>query len=62
MSRLTFSDGVSFNTDGKPRIERRHDGLYVVGCGYLISVNDREEAYKELASLQEIYKKRENNR
>jgi len=41
---LKFSDGMSFDTSGKQRIERRSDGLYVVGKGMLIPVNSIEEA------------------
>jgi len=40
---IKFSDGVTFNTSGKCRIENRHDGLYVVGNGILCSVDSYEE-------------------
>lgn len=42
---LRFSDGVSFNTEGPMRIESRHDGLYVVGRGFLIPINTMEEGH-----------------
>ena len=41
---LKFSDGMNFDTSGKLRIDRRSDGLYVVGNGMLIPVNSVEEA------------------
>ena len=41
---LKFSDGMSFDTSGKLRVERRSDGLYVVGNGMLIPVNSIKEA------------------
>ena len=41
---LRFDDGVEFDPSGKPRIESRFDGLYVVGGGSLIPVSSRREA------------------
>jgi hypothetical protein len=41
---LKFSDGTEFDTSGPLRIESRSDGLYVVGNGFLLPVNSREEA------------------
>lgn len=52
MSRLRFDDGEEFDTSGELRIERRYDGLYVVGRGWLIPVEDVEEAREELARLK----------
>jgi hypothetical protein len=40
---LAFSDGVTIDTGGSYRIESRADGLYVVGRGFCIPVEDREE-------------------
>jgi hypothetical protein len=48
---LNFSDGVSINTSGKPRIVRLKDGLYVVGGGWSIPVDDEEEAREILGEL-----------
>lgn len=53
MSRLRFDDGEEFDTSGEPRIERRYDGLYVVGRGFLIPVEDEDEARQELERLKE---------
>ena len=44
MSKLKFSDGMSFDTDGELRPERRSDGWYVVGNGMLLPVADHAEA------------------
>lgn len=44
MPTLRFTDGEVFDTSGELRVERRYDGLYVVGKGFLIPVNDKVEA------------------
>jgi hypothetical protein len=41
---MRFSDGMTFDTSGPLRTVRKSDGLYVVGNGLLIPVNDRDEA------------------
>lgn len=46
---ITFSDGMKFDTGGPLRITRRSDGLYVVGEGMLIPINDREEGLAIIA-------------
>lgn len=43
---LRFDDGVTFDTSGPLRIERKHDGLYVVGGGWMIAVSSMEEGKK----------------
>ncbi len=43
MSKLTFTDGVSFDTDGPYRVTQRKDGWYFVGGGMLCPVNSYEE-------------------
>jgi len=48
---ITFTDGVKFNTDCKPQIVRKSDGLYVIGNGILIPVNSIKEAKEELNNL-----------
>lgn len=45
---LRFSDGVTFDTSGELRAEKRHDGWYIVGEGKLIPVDSEEEAYEFL--------------
>lgn len=49
---IKFSDGVTFNTSGKCRIENRPDGLYVVGNGILCSVDSYKEGYALIKSIQ----------
>ena len=41
---MRFSDGMTFDTSGPLRTVRKSDGLYVVGNGMLIPVNDYDEA------------------
>jgi hypothetical protein len=41
---LNFDDGVSVDTSGPLRPLRLHDGLYVVGKGMLVPVDDLDEA------------------
>ena len=48
---ITFTDGVKFNTDCKPQIVRKSDGLYVIGNGILIPVNSIKEAKEVLRAL-----------
>ena len=43
MSTIHFNDGMSFDTSGPLRIVRKSDGLYVVGKGMLIPIDNREE-------------------
>lgn len=58
---LRFNDGVEFETTGRPRIESRFDGLYVVGGGSLTPVNSREEANEVLKEeLQDFVRKKAN--
>ena len=49
---LRFSDGEQFNTGGKLRIEKRADGLYVVGRGMLIAVASEEEGEEWIENLR----------
>lgn len=52
MATLRFKDGVSFETGGDYRIERRLDGLYVVGGGFLCPVDTREEGERLIGKLR----------
>lgn len=52
MSKMTFSDGVTFNTDGPYRVERRHDGYYFVGGGMLCPVDSYKEGYEMKRRLE----------
>lgn len=53
MTKLTFTDGQSFELDTKPHIEERSDGLYVIGNGFLIPCNSDEEAKRILKRMLE---------
>lgn len=50
---LEFNDGVKFDTSGALRVERRHDGYYVVGQNMLIPVNDRKEGLEVIAEFSQ---------
>ena len=52
MSTLNFSDGMSFDTAGDLRIERRRDGLYVVGQSMLCPVNSIQEGRELIDSMK----------
>lgn len=43
MSKLTFSDGMTFDLSGQLRVELRSDGYYVLGQGMMMAVNTFEE-------------------
>jgi len=51
---LKFSDGQSFDTNGKLRITQRSGGYYVIGNGMLIPVNDYDEGKKLIQELESI--------
>ena len=41
---LKFSDGITIDTTGEPRVLRLSDGYYAVGKGILIPVDTQEAA------------------
>jgi len=43
MSKLTFTDGQSFDLSGPLRLEERYDGWYVLGNNRMIPVNSQDE-------------------
>ncbi len=49
---IRFTDGVNINTDGPLRPLHLKDGWYVVGKGYLLPVDSREEALEEIANME----------
>lgn len=55
---LTFSDGMTFNTNGPLRLTRRSDGWYVVGEGMLIPIRDAAEG-REI--IEDMKKSKESN-
>lgn len=44
MSLLKFSDGISVETSGEPRVLQLNDGYYAAGKGILIPATNRETA------------------
>lgn len=55
---LRFNDGVSFDTSGPYRIERRHDGLYFVGGGMLCPIESYDEGHAMKRRLEDDAKTR----
>jgi hypothetical protein len=41
---LRFSDGISVDTSGEPRVLKLNDGYYAVGKGILIPVDNLQSA------------------
>jgi hypothetical protein len=52
MTTIKFTDGMSFHTDGEPRLVRKSDGLYVVGGGMLCPVDDEAEGRELIARMK----------
>jgi hypothetical protein len=50
---ITFSDGMTFKTDGELHVEWRSDGYYVVGGGMLFAVETREEGKKAIEQIKQ---------
>jgi hypothetical protein len=46
MSKLTFTDGETFDLSGPLRLEERADGWYVLGENRMMAVNDVNEGNK----------------
>ena len=51
MSYIRFNDGMSFDTGGPLRLQKRRDGWYVVGEGMLIPVADSKEGKKVIREM-----------
>jgi len=60
MTRLTFTDGEVFETDGELRTEQRKDGWYVIGQGRLIPVRDEAAARQLIEQLKSNTKESSN--
>ena len=52
MSSIKFNDGVEIQTDGEYRVTLKSDGLYVVGNGLCIPVDNSKEAEELLDKLK----------
>jgi len=44
MSQLRFSDGITVDTSGQPRVLHLEDGYYAVGKGILVPATNKETA------------------
>jgi hypothetical protein len=58
---MQFSDGMSFDTSGPLRTICKSDGLYVVGNGLLIPVEDYNEAEALIEKLSPKAKEADEN-
>jgi hypothetical protein len=60
MSKLTFTDGESFDLSGPLRLEERYDGWYVLGNNKMIPVSSQDAGRKlideEIAKVIQIIK------
>ena len=60
MSKLTFTDGESFDLNGPLRLEERYDGWYVLGNNRMIPVASQDAGIRlideEIAKVIQIIK------
>jgi len=52
MSKLTFTDGETFDLSGPLRLEERFDGWYVLGNNKMIPVGSQDEGNKLITQLK----------
>jgi hypothetical protein len=57
MTRIKFSDGAQFDTDGEYRVEHRRGGYYLVGHGFLCPVTDKADGERVIAVLNAARRK-----
>jgi hypothetical protein len=62
MTRIRFSDGAKFETDGEYRVEHRRSGYYVVGHGFLCPVTDKADGKRLIADFNAARRKRSGSR
>ena len=55
--RIRFSDDVVIDTGGPIRIEKRLDGIYVVGDGLMVAVDSFDEGEKIIKEHEESKEK-----
>jgi len=48
---MQVSDGMTFDTSGSLHVVCKTDGYYVVGDGYLIPVDSREEGEQTIQDM-----------
>ena len=51
MATLRFNDGIDFDTSGPLRLSLRRDGMYVVGEGMLVPVQDAHEGRQLIENI-----------
>jgi hypothetical protein len=60
MSKLTFTDGQTFDLSGPLRLEERYDGWYVLGNNKMVPVSSQDEGIRlideEIAKVIQIIK------
>ena len=60
MSKLTFTDGESFDLSGPLRLEERYDGWYVLGNNKMVPVSSQDAGSRlideEIAKVIQIIK------
>jgi hypothetical protein len=60
MSKLTFTDGQTFDLSGPLRLEERYDGWYVLGNNRMVPVSSQDEGIRlideEIAKVIQIIK------
>jgi len=60
MSKLTFTDGQTFDLSGPLRLEERYDGWYVLGDNKMIPVSSQDAGIRlideEIAKVIQIIK------
>jgi hypothetical protein len=60
MSKLTFTDGESFDLSGPLRLEERYDGWYVLGNNKMVPVSSQDAGRRlideEIAKVIQIIK------
>jgi len=58
MSKLTFTDGQTFDLSGPLRLEERYDGWYVLGNNRMVPVSSQDEGIRlideEIAKVIQI--------
>lgn len=50
---IKFDDGVEINVEGRWRIVNLHDGLYVVGHGTMLPIEDRKVGEEFIKMMEE---------
>ena len=60
MSKLTFTDGQTFDLSGPLRLEERYDGWYVLGNNKMVPVSSQDAGRRlideEIAKVIQIIK------